>query len=105
MIFAFVVYIFSNIFTVYVEPWGFRSFKKLVFEIGKSKISTGIQPGLFNEDFYNLVSSRWVKEKADNQSQRFNIKHFDDGGEVVLPLDIDKWENLKAKYTKEPTSW
>ena len=58
------------------------------------------------EDFYNLISRKWVKSKADEQVKLHKIQHFDNGGSVILPMDINKWEIFKSEYVQEPTtSW
>lgn len=83
--FSILVFFVSLTFTVFIESWGFRSFKKLVFDIGKSKISTGIQPGLFNEDFYDLVIYTDKIDKTNDTMERILL--FDDR-DKTRPLTV-----------------
>lgn len=85
LFFSIVIMILSGVFTVFVESWGFRSFKKLVFDIGKSKISTGIQPGLFNEDFHNLVI---YTDHIDRKNNFMNHILLFDERETERPLTV-----------------
>lgn len=83
--FSILIFISSAIFTIFAEAWGFNSFKKQVFEMGQKKISTGIQPGLFNENFYGLVIYTDNLNKKDNEMQNILLH---DGRNKKRPLTI-----------------
>lgn len=55
LVFAGIVSLFCLFMTLHVEAWGARSYRFLVWEIGKNKATIGIKPGMFNDDFFGLV--------------------------------------------------
>jgi len=85
LFFSIIICLCSGVFTIFIESWGFRSLKKLVFDIGQSKISTGIQPGLFNEDFYNLVI---YTDRIDRENEKMEHILLYDERERERPLTV-----------------
>jgi len=53
--FSVIVCFFCLFLTLYVEAWGARSYKSLVWQIGKSKATIGLKAGVFNDDFFGYV--------------------------------------------------
>lgn len=55
LVFSAIVSVFCLFLTLHLEAWGARSYRALVWQIGKSKATVGIKPGAFNDDFFGLV--------------------------------------------------
>lgn len=55
IVFSAVVSFFCLFLTIHLEAWGARSYRELVWNIGKNKATIGIKAGLFNDDFFGLV--------------------------------------------------
>ena len=55
LIFSLFTYFLAAIIMVYALPWGNLSYKKLIFNIIKTRASIDIKPNVFNYDFKNLV--------------------------------------------------
>lgn len=53
--FAVIVSIFCLYLTLSLEAWGARSYRKVVFDIGKNKATVGLKEGVFNDAFWGLV--------------------------------------------------
>lgn len=53
--FSVIVSLFCLYLTVHLEAWGARSYRKVVFDIGKNKATVGLKEGVFNDAFWGLV--------------------------------------------------
>ncbi|MEW6408539.1 MAG: LPS export ABC transporter permease LptF [Nitrospirota bacterium] len=53
--FAVIAYLITTLMMIYLFPWGNYSFKRLFFDIVKTKASVGIEEGVFNNTFDGLV--------------------------------------------------
>ncbi|MFH1624339.1 MAG: LPS export ABC transporter permease LptF [Pseudomonadota bacterium] len=55
MILSTVCYVLTSFVTIYVSPWGSRSYNELVFNMVRNKVDIGIKERTFNSDFEGLV--------------------------------------------------
>ncbi|MBI4041477.1 MAG: LPS export ABC transporter permease LptF [Deltaproteobacteria bacterium] len=85
VLFALIICTFCLYLTIYLENWGARSYRSLIFQIGKNKASVGIKEGVFNDDFFGLVLYAQTIDSEHNSLKNIFIY---DQREKNRPLSI-----------------
>lgn len=84
-VFSAVVSIFCLFLTIHVEAWGARSYKNLVWNIGKSKATIGIKQGVFNDNFFGLVL---YTDKVDPKEKTLTNVFIYDERDPSAPVSV-----------------
>ncbi|OGQ17185.1 MAG: LPS export ABC transporter permease LptF [Deltaproteobacteria bacterium RIFCSPHIGHO2_02_FULL_40_11] len=72
IVFSVIVCAFCLYLTLYLENWGSRSYRQVIFEVGKNKASVGLKEGIFTDDFFGLVMyAQRVNEKDSSLQNVF----------------------------------
>ncbi|HEY4500498.1 MAG TPA: LptF/LptG family permease, partial [Candidatus Paceibacterota bacterium] len=83
--FAVMVCIFCLFLTLHVEAWGAKAYKVEISKIGREKATIGVQPGVFNDDFFGLVL---YAAKVDSKEKKLEDVFIYDDSDPSSPLSV-----------------
>ncbi len=85
VLFSVLVCFFCLYLTLYLESWGARSSRALIFDIGKNKALVGVREGAFNDDFFGLVL---YTDKVDTKEKTLEHVFLYDERDKSRPVSV-----------------
>ncbi|MEK7790127.1 MAG: LPS export ABC transporter permease LptF [Deltaproteobacteria bacterium] len=85
LVFAAIVSSFCLYLTIHLEAWGARSYRALVWQIGKNRATVGIKPGAFNDDFFGFVL---YTDKVDPSEKTLENVFIYDDRDKTSPVSV-----------------
>jgi len=87
IVFSVLAYIVTNAIVFYVLPWGNKAFKKMVYNIVRTRANIDIKPNIFNKDFENLVVFVNGKESNNRLKGLFIANDADQNDSKIILAD------------------
>lgn len=85
LVFSAIVSAFCLFLTIHLEAWGARSYRALVWQIGKNRATVGIKPGSFNDDFFGFVL---YTDKVDPSEKTLENVFIYDDRDKTSPVSV-----------------